>query len=238
MTDLMKESLSRFDGIIDTMKRVNEMTAGMMSRIITDSLKAWPGLPCTCDTASSGKHGISNDARIICPPQDNCPPGCLLTITRHGNRGEVIIVPFRIRNKANSPKKYKLGVREITDDDGNVIAQPTLDKLEITVQPGMSAAAEMRVVLNNNFIPGSLYETDIVISEKKHNQNICFRLYIDASADIPEAEPYDEKDIDTHFHRWYHHYYCENEKLFVISERDPSDNIVVTAVNNTKEPVK
>jgi len=128
MVDLMKESLSQVDSMINTMKSINEMTAGFINKVITDSLKSWQNQPCPCETASSVPHRVSNDARIICPPQDNCPPRCLLTIERHCNRGEVIIVPFRVRNGTNSPKTYNLGVREINDKDGAAIAQPTLDK--------------------------------------------------------------------------------------------------------------
>jgi hypothetical protein len=234
----MKESLSQVDSIINTMKSINELTAGFMNKVITDSLNAWQNIPCQCSTASDVHHGVPNDARIICPPRDNCPPRCLLTIERHCNIGEVINVPFRVKNGTNFPKTYHLGVREITDKEGTVISQPTLDKVELKVQPGMSAAAEMRIVLNKYFVPGSLYETDIVIRERKHNQNICFRLYVNADMEIPEALPYDERDIDTHFHRWYHHYYCENERLFSISEREPSDNIVVTKGKQDKEVKK
>jgi len=238
MIDLMKESLSQVDSMINTMKSINEMTAGFMNKVIKDSLNAWQDKPCQCETAPSVHRGIPNDARIICPPQDNCPPRRLLTIERHCNRGEVIIVPFRVRNATNSPKTYHLGVREITDKDGTAIAQPTLGKVELTVQPGLSAVAEMRVVLNNNFVSGSLYETDIVIRERKHNQNICFRLYVNPDMEIPEVSPFDERVIDTHFHRWYHHYYCENAKISSISEREPSDNIVIIERKQDKEVIK
>ena len=214
----MKDSLSQVGSMLNTMRRINEFSMDVLNKMISDGLKAWTNQPCQCNPSPAPNHGISNDARIICPPQDNCPPRCLLTIVRNGNRGDVITVPFRIRNKTHSVKTYLLGVREILDQDGTPIAQPSLDKLELTVQPEMSAMAEMKVVLNNKFLPGSLYETDIVIRERKHNQNICFKLYVNAEKDVPEAVPYDERDIDTHFHRWYHHYYCENDRKSIIIE--------------------
>ncbi len=96
MVDLMKESLSQVDSMINTMKRFNEMTVGIMNKVITGSIKSWPNQPCPCDSASSEPHnGLSNDARIICPPQDNCPPRCLLTIIRHGYPGEVSYYPIQ-----------------------------------------------------------------------------------------------------------------------------------------------
>ena len=213
MADLIKESLSQVESFLNTMKKVNELSVGFMNKMITDGLKSWPKQ--SCCTGNSGyeqSHRVPNDARIICPPQDNCPPRCLATITRYANAGEVIIVPFRVRNTSGKIKTYHLGVRAIIDQDGNTVAQPTLNKLVLEVQPGMSVLAEMKVVINDQFKPGSLYETDIVIRESRHNQNICFRLYINPEADIPEAAPYDESDIDTHFHRWYYHYYCQNER--------------------------
>jgi hypothetical protein len=221
MADMLKESLSQVDSMLNTMKRLNEFSMGIMNKMITDGLKSWQKQPCSCEPSSSENyHGISNDAGIICPPQDKCLPRCILTIVRHGNRGDVIRVPFRISNKTHSVKTWHLGVREIVDQDGTPICHPSLDKLELTVQPEMSAVAEMKVVINDRFTPGSLYETDIVIREKRHNQNICFRLFVDAEKDIPEASPYDEKDIDTHFHRWYHHYYCENKsQIYTIENK-------------------
>jgi hypothetical protein len=213
MADLMKESLSQIENIINSMKRFNEFSVNIMNKLMTDSQKPWTSQPC-CGKSSPTEdpRRVPNDARIICPPQDNCPPRCLQTIFRHAKSGEIIVVPFKIRNKSNSPKTYLLGVREILDLDGTTIGQPTLNKNKIEVQPGMAIMAEMKIDLNDKFKPGSVYETDIVIRESRHNQNICFRLFIDPEADIPEAIPYDEKEIDTHFHRWYYHYYCGNEK--------------------------
>jgi hypothetical protein len=213
MADLMKESLSQFENIIDSMKRLNEFSVGIMNKMITDSLKPWTIQPC-CGKSSYAEdpHRVPNDARIICPPRDNCPPRCLQTIIRHAKPGETIIVPFKIRNNSNIAKTYLLGVREILNPEGTAVVQPTVDKVKIEVQPGMAVAAEMKIELNDKFKSGSVYETDIVIRENRHNQNICFKLCIDADTDIPEAIPYDEKEIDTHFHRWYYHYYCGDEK--------------------------
>jgi hypothetical protein len=33
-------------------------------------------------------------------------------------------------------------------------------------------------------------------------------LFTHKNDDVPEATPFEEKDLGMHFHRWYHHYYC------------------------------
>lgn len=229
MVDTMKTAASSVEWMLQTMKRYNELTVNLLGSAVADGLKAWSGRPCGCTPSGNPRpHGVTSDARIICPPQDDCPPRCLTTITRHAEAGEVIIVPFRVRNTGTYPKTYALGVRPITDRHGNAITQPTLDRVKIEVQPGAAAMAEMRVNIGKGFIPGSLYETNIVIREKAHNQNICFKLYVNALEEAPEAAPYDEKDIDTHFHHWYYHYYCENSRnrlpnlVNVVEKKDPT----------------
>jgi hypothetical protein len=209
MADSIKESFTQVENMMHTMRQVNQMSMDFMNKMITDGLKFWQKQPCPCESEKTEPpRRVPNDARVICPPQDNCPPRCLLTITRHGNIGETIMVPFKVRNLSNYVKTYRLGVRWLTDEHGQNVIQPTLDKLEIEVQPGMAVMAEMMVNISENLERGAVYETEIVIRERRHNQNICFKLYVNPVSEVPEAAPYDEREIDTHFHRWYYHYYC------------------------------
>jgi hypothetical protein len=212
MSDVVKKGFLQVEYLMTAMKRLNAIAVDMAGQAIENGVKALSAARCSCNSpVASRSHGVTSDSRIICPPHDHCPPRCLTTITRHAHVGETIVVSFKVRNNGNHAKAYALGVRPLTDEHGNAVAQPTLDRVKIEAAPGMAVMAEMRIDLGKGFAPGSVYETDIVIREKAHNQNICFTLYIDDAAEAPEAAPYDEKDIDTHFHHWYHHYYCENK---------------------------
>jgi len=236
MADPMKESFTQVENMMHTMRQVNQMSMDFMNKMITDGLKYWQKQPCPCETEKTEPpRRVPNDARVICPPQDNCPPRCLLTITRHGNIGETIIVPFKVRNLSNYVKKYQLGVRWLTDEDGQNVSQPSLDKLEIEVQPGMAVMAEMMVYISENLKVGSVYETEIVIRERRHNQNICFKLYVNPISEVPEAAPYDEREIDTHFHRWYYHYYCTPPYKREVNLAELKDELVEKPAERLKQ---
>jgi len=219
MFDTVKSGISPIECMMKTVAKINETAAELMRGAVENGLKTWSGRPCGCSSsASRRRHGVTSDSRIICPPQDECPPRCLTAITRRADKGETIVVPFKVRNNGNLPKTYHVGVRPFIDVDGKRIAQATLDKVKIEAQPGAAVTVEMKVELGQGFVRGSRYETDIVIREKDHNQNICFTLHVNGEEEIPVAAPWDEKDIDTHFHHWYYHYYCENNSLPLIVE--------------------
>jgi len=145
-----------------------------------------------------------------CPPCEDCPPHCLLMIERIAHAGEIIIVPFAVKNTCGNPRHYKIGVRPLVNQDGQAApSQPTLNKTEIDVQPNQSVNLLMKLDLSNGYHAGDLFQTDIVIREKDINQNICFRLKIEAFFDVPVARPLDEKKYKLHFQSWQSHYYCE-----------------------------
>ncbi len=95
-----------------------------------------------------------------CPPETECPPHCIANITRHASAGERIVVPFLVRNSCASEKTYRIGVRELKDEDGNVApSQPNLNKKSVTLQPGNRERVLMTVDLES-FKSGSVYSTE------------------------------------------------------------------------------
>ncbi len=153
---------------------------------------------------------LKKDDCDACPPDCDCPPQCLINITRNANPGEVIVVPFKIKNSLKTAKTYRVGIRPFYDSDGNILPnQPTLNKTTINVQPGQSILIEMKIDLTNGYDAGSSYSTEIVVREKDVNQNICFTLNIISNSFIPEATPLDEQKYFTHFQDWKSHYYCD-----------------------------
>jgi hypothetical protein len=193
-------------------KRMADITLDMFATTFADGLKNWSRLLNCCGEQRQGQHHPLGNS-IICPPEDLCLPRCLLRITRSARVGEVIIVPFRIRNTGNTERRYKLGVRPFLDENGAEVGQATLDSIEATVPAGGAVRREMRIQVNRNYKAGEVYETDIVIRERSYNQNICFRLTVSSAGDVPEVTLYDERDLGLHFHRWYHHYYCARPAL-------------------------
>jgi len=164
-----------------------------------------------------------------CPPEEECPPQCLLEITRHAYAGERIIVPFRIRNGTNQVKNYHIGIRPLVDENQNPTpSQPTLDKTTATIQPAQSVLVEMRIDLGNGFSNGHQYEATIVVRERDFNQNICFRLVLDP-LHAPEVTPYDEKDLKSHFLSWQYHFYCEEKPARISVQGKPYDETALTA---------
>jgi hypothetical protein len=149
------------------------------------------------------------DDHGCCPPEDTCPPHCLREISRCAFAGERIIVPFRIKNICSEAKQYRIGMRDLKNDDGTVApAIPVLDKNDINLEPGESVTLFMSLDLAN-FQPGSTYRAEIVVRERDINQNICFCLKIDGHSQIPLVEPLPEKKYLLHWQSWRSHFYCE-----------------------------
>lgn len=148
-----------------------------------------------------------------CPPEEKCPPHCLTVLERRAHIGEVIMVPFVVRNVCGGIRKYQLGVRPLYDPEGKPTPnQPVMDKNEITLQPNQAVVVRLKLDLSEGFQPGACYETEIVLREKEVNQNICFRLCI-KDYQLPEVHPRDEHEFFHHFVGWDKHFYCEDRKF-------------------------
>ena len=192
---------------------------------IGNALKVVSGLSAKVfEAAAKGMlETMHHQNECCCPPCDECPPYCLLTLKRHAYPGEVIIVPFKVRNACGVPKQYRFGVRPLLNQHGQPApSQPTLDKTFCELQPGQSICIELRLDLTQGYRAGQEYETVIVVRQKEHNQNICFTLCIDSCKDAPVAEPIDEKKLNTHFVSWKHHYYCEPKPRPRPPQTDPT----------------
>jgi len=196
LTDL---SLSMLRLSMDTASKNANVVKDVMGNMGLGSLTL-PGI--TLPGLTTGDHGC-------CPPQHDCPPHCLLQITRQAAAGERIIVPFLVKNKCGTAKHYRVGVRELKYTNGSSApSQPVLDKYEVTLDPGQSELVSMSIDLGN-FANGNSYQTEIVIREKDINQNICFTLVV-GTADAPVAQPLDEKKYTLRWQDWRSHFYCES----------------------------
>jgi hypothetical protein len=213
--NLWSESLSKLNNASMRMMRRavddNIRFAGEMQNILSEMGIALPG-------ASSGKlvqaKHPSNCQCGCCPPEYDCPPQCLLMLSRSAYPGETVIVPFSIRNTTGVARDYKVGVRDLLDQQGNIApGQVSINKDVISLQPGQAVTLLAQVNLAQ-FQTG-IYETDIVLREKDVNQNICFRLEVLPFPDAPEARPWDENKLLTHFQSWQSHFYCTPKKTGV-----------------------
>ena len=150
-----------------------------------------------------------------CPPETTCPPHCLTSINRCAMQGERIIVPFLVKNTCSHAKTYRIGVRELKNEDGQLApSQPKLNKQAVTLEPGRSERVLMMIDLEK-FSNGSVYTTEIVLREHEINQNICFTLMVDGDCNTAVAEPQDEKKYQLRWQNWQSHYYCEPQKKAV-----------------------
>jgi hypothetical protein len=155
---------------------------------------------------------LQTDNCNCCPPENICPPHCIASINRCAMQGERIVVPFNIKNTCSHAKTWRIGVRELKDQDGQMAAaQPQLNKQTVTIEPGRSERVLMMLDLNN-FTNGSVYSTEIVLREKDINQNICFTLTIDGDCNTVTAAPQDEQKYNLRWQGWQSHYYCEPPK--------------------------
>lgn len=147
-----------------------------------------------------------------CPPEKTCPPRCLAEIMREACVGEVIVVPFRIKNKCGPARDYKVGLRPLVDQNGTAApVQPTLNTDSVHLEPGQAITVLMTVNLMQGYEAGSDYATDIVIREESVNQNVCFKLHVKSCNDGVQVCPLDEKEYFLHWQGWQDHFYCEQK---------------------------
>lgn len=142
-----------------------------------------------------------------CPPEESCPPHCIAAITRHAMAGERIIIPFMVKNDCNQTKTYRIGVRELNDENGVVAPDPpVLNKSAATLDPGRSEQVLITLDLAN-FKTGSTYTAEIVLRENEINQNICFTLIVEDPKAIVVI-PHSEQQYRLRWQSWKDHYYC------------------------------
>lgn len=147
-----------------------------------------------------------------CPPTASCPPHCIASISRNAMQGERVIIPFMVKNDCNQTKTYRIGVRELNDENGTAApAQPLVNKNSVTIDPGRSEQVLITVDLAD-FKSRSTYSTEIVLREKEINQNICFTLIVeDSTATV--VTPQSEQNYRLKWQSWKDHYYCEKPTL-------------------------
>jgi hypothetical protein len=157
-------------------------------------------------TFSPAKHSD------CCPPEPYCPPHCLIEINREAYVGEMIVVPFAVKNTCGAAKIYRIGLRPLVNQDGTPAPiQPVLNKNQVELQPGQSVNILMTINLMQGVSAGDCFQTDIVIREKEINQNICFKLKVVPFCEVPIAKPLDEKEYLNHWQSWQSHFYCEQK---------------------------
>ena len=212
--DLQKTLTDNFQQLtnlsLSALKPVMEGVINSMSSITNSILKN--GIP----TIQIPLIGGSN---CDCPPKENCPPHCIAAIKRTAMPGERIITSFTVKNNCNKTKTYRIGVRELKDENGALApAQPVLNKNSVTLDPGVSEQVLVSVDLSN-FNNGSTYTTEIVLREKEINQNICFTIKVDNSGSTT-VSPLDEQQYLLRWQSWKDHYYCERPALSKVPNRN------------------
>lgn len=148
----------------------------------------------------------------VCPPEPKCPPHCLAEIHREASPGEIIVVPFSIKNTCGKSRTYQIGIRPLVDEQGKPTpAQPSLDTSQISLEPGQAITVKMTLNLQEGFNRGETYSANIVIREDKVNQNVCFTLKMVSLNSTIEVRPLDEKHYLMRWSSWQDHFYCEQQ---------------------------
>lgn len=207
-------------GITDGIQQLADISMGTLKTSVESASKNITEMSKVIGSMGMGNFTLplmKNDDNC-CAPKEECPPHCLLQITRTASAGERIIVPFMVNNKCGNTKTYRVGVRELKSIDGSMApSQPTLNKSQVTLDAGQSEMVSMTIDLGQ-FSNGNTYNAEIVIREKDINQNICFKLVVDGNNNVPVAVPLDEKKYQLHWQSWKSHFYCESPKGFVRQE--------------------
>ena len=142
-----------------------------------------------------------------CPPKHTCPPHCIASIFRKATTGERIVIPFHVKNDCAEARTYRVGIRELLDQDGKPAPkQPVLSKDTLNLPPYSSQRILVSADLED-FKTGT-YSAEIVLREKEFNQNICFTIVVGDAEGITVC-PYEEKKFKLRWQSCRSHYYCE-----------------------------
>jgi hypothetical protein len=89
-----------------------------------------------------------------------------------------------------------------------------------------------------NYSTGTTYQTDIVIREKKYNQNICFTLCVTGTCDVPTAYPWDEDEAAKRkWLGWKRHFMCPPKDSTIRDDGHSEAVGVVTVGQDTSDHV-
>ncbi len=207
--------------LTDNLQQLTNLSLSALKPVIEGMINSMSTL-----TNSILKNGIPTiqipiigGSNCDCPPKENCPPHCIAALKRTAMPGERIITSFTVKNDCNKTKTYRIGLRELKDENGALApAQPVLNKNSVTLDPGASEQVLVSVDLAN-FNNGSTYATEIVLREKEINQNVCFTIKVENSAGA-SVSPLDERQYLLRWQSWKDHYYCEPPNLSKVSNRN------------------
>ena len=201
-------STFQVENLADNLQKLSSLSMDLLTNSFQNNLKLMSEMGnVLTKPLSEQKHKSS-----CCPPEHSCPPDCLLKIERNAYSGEVIIIPFAVKNTCNATKTYKIGLRPLVDQDGNPAAQqPILSRQEVTLEPGQTIQVLLKADFSQRVDPGTCYQADIVIREKEVNQNICLKINITSFCDVPVAKPLSEEVYFNHWQGWESHFYCEKK---------------------------
>jgi hypothetical protein len=223
LTDLQQTLMDSYKRMADmSMNTMKPFMEGMAENVSTmNRTMSESGLP----NLMTAIPGMSAKESTCCPPEPKCPPHCISTITRHALEGERIVESFLVRNSCSTEKTYRIGVRELKDQDGQMApSQPVMNKSSVTLAPGARERVVMMVDLKSAN-SGSVYTTEIVLREKEINQNICFKLIVEGHSNLHQVTPHDEKKYRLKWQDWRTHFYCEPPKKREANIREtPSSN--------------
>ncbi len=184
----------------------NDSLSNTLGKLINQSFQTYKVLLDAGLKGAQQNIGSSSDCDT-CPPKEQCPPKSIASIYRKAMAEERIVVPFILKNTCSHAKSYRIGLRSVTNQDGNPAPnQPYLNKNIVNLQPN----AQERVLLQldlTGFAIGK-YHVEIVVREKEFNQNILLTIEV-ADHTAAVISPLDEKQYRLKWQSWKTHFYCE-----------------------------
>src|SRR5690606_19062477 len=92
---------------MDAWKEWSEMSMDFWSKTLNTSKKMTEDWVSAMQSMSYAPAKKSHHKSVpCCPPEQECPPHCLLEIDWEAHIGEVIIVPFGVKNHCGQEKTY------------------------------------------------------------------------------------------------------------------------------------
>lgn len=215
--------------LIDSFQNISKLSIDTMQPLIQNMFETASNVNASIldgNVPSLDLSSFQKKKSNCCPPVDECPPHCIATFSREARSNERIIVPFLVKNTCATQKTYRVGVRELADNNGQPAPnQPRLNKTSVTLEPGRSESVLMGIDLAN-FNEGT-YVAEIVLREKDINQNICFTLHVTNTIPIT-VSPFNEKQYKQKWLNWQSHFYCDPPKT------KNSDNVIGTHLEQKK----
>lgn len=140
-------------------------------------------------------------------PERDCPPRCVCDISWTATNGEKIQSTIQVTNTGSQKRNFTFAATPFYGP-GNPTAKIQVSPNQASLSPGQSATVTLNHTVTPQFIAGSQYKAEILITGAYEQ---CVRITLDVEPEQRGHCEVHQGDPPTRIraHHWYDHFQCE-----------------------------